>query len=251
MREIELHKVLNSYDLVVRLRGRIENKAGVRPAMARDEHGDDFPKIKAQMQELVTRFGELHLRIPHKRASELLQMAKEGATYGELEKQIEFLHRCLVDHFEERMVLLVDERKTHAYKNAGSLFGFEVWDTFPTSDRDIEESGKCLALNRNTACVFHLMRAMEAALRALADKISATVQDSNGQFLAWGVIVANIKDKLPNLSREWTEAHNLLWGVGKAWRNTTMHPAETYTDEEAETLFNAVRGFMRHLAPLV
>jgi hypothetical protein len=255
MRKLELDKLLNSYDLVLRLWGRVENKKEVRGAIARDSHGDDFPQTKAQMRELAERFGELGLRIPEKRALGLLEMATLGATYGALEKEIEFLHRCLVDHFEERMVLLIDAANTAYFDQVTPLFGDAVFTKFQKAQRDIEEAGKCLALDRNTAVVFHLMRAMEEALRALAGKIGAVVQNSDGQFLAWGVIVGNIKSKIPSLSADqqddWTQAHNLLWGVGKALRNTTMHPQQSYTDAEAVELFEAVRGFMRHLASLV
>lgn len=198
MRKLELAQILDSYHLLMRLWGRIENKANVRHAIARDDHGDEFPQIKAQIEALATRFDELNLRIPHKWAAKLLEKAKQGATYGTLEKETEYLHRCLIDHFEQRTVLIVDEGKTEAYEAAEPLFGLKVWAKFQNSQRDIEEAGKCLALNRNTAMVFHLMRAMEAALRALAGKIGVTVQDGSGKFVSWGVIVRNIKDRIPH-----------------------------------------------------
>ncbi len=39
-----------------------------------------------------------------------------------------------------------------------------------------------------------------------------------------------------------------LDAVKNPWRNATMHPANKYTDEEAEHVFDAVRGFMTKLA---
>jgi len=39
-----------------------------------------------------------------------------------------------------------------------------------------------------------------------------------------------------------------LQAVKVAWRNPTMHIVNVYTLEQAEEIFNAVRGFMRHLA---
>jgi hypothetical protein len=39
-----------------------------------------------------------------------------------------------------------------------------------------------------------------------------------------------------------------LHAVKVAWRNPTMHIVNQYTPEQAEEVFNAVRGFMRHLA---
>src|SRR5262249_6091339 len=54
------------------------------------------------------------------------------------------------------------------YFTARRLFGEEVATKFVPANQDIEEAGKCLALSRGTATVFHLMRVMEAGLKALA-----------------------------------------------------------------------------------
>ena len=43
----------------------------------------------------------------------------------------------------------------------------EVNDKFPSAAFDIDEAGKCLAIGRSTAAVFHLMRALETAIRAV------------------------------------------------------------------------------------
>jgi hypothetical protein len=48
------------------------------------------------------------------------------------------------------------------------LFGAKVAEVFPAAISDIEEAGKCLALGRATAGVFHLMRIMELGLKVLA-----------------------------------------------------------------------------------
>jgi hypothetical protein len=39
-----------------------------------------------------------------------------------------------------------------------------------------------------------------------------------------------------------------LDAVRVAWRNTTMHVEKKYTEDEAEHIFGAVRGFMKQLA---
>jgi hypothetical protein len=47
------------------------------------------------------------------------------------------------------------------------LFGEQSVYKFPDLQDDIREAGNCLALGRGTACVFHLMRIMEAAVQTL------------------------------------------------------------------------------------
>ena len=58
----------------------------------------------------------------------------------------------------------------------GQLFGDDVARAFPSSKGDIDEAGKCLALDRGTACVFHLMRILEIGLQLLAAKLGISLQ---------------------------------------------------------------------------
>ncbi len=48
------------------------------------------------------------------------------------------------------------------YFNNNQLFGDKVFDCFPSANDDIFEAGACLAFERPTACVMHLMRVAEA-----------------------------------------------------------------------------------------
>ena len=56
----------------------------------------------------------------------------------------------------------------------GSSLGRSSPSKLVDANQDIEEAGKYLAFNRGIACVLHLMRAMELALRAFATKLKAT-----------------------------------------------------------------------------
>jgi hypothetical protein len=135
-------------------------------------------------------------------------------------------------------------------------FGPEVRKAFGDTVEDIAEAASCLALERPTACVFHLMRALEVAATVIADKIGAAVTDEHGRGLAWGVIAANMKariDQMPRGSNEqvkWYRTQALLEVVNRAWRVPTAHPKKTYTLEEAKRVFEATKAFMEELAPL-
>jgi hypothetical protein len=54
-----------------------------------------------------------------------------------------------------------------SYFEHPNLFGLDVNRHFPSAKFDIREAGSCLALGRNTACVYHLARAAQVALRCL------------------------------------------------------------------------------------
>ena len=53
-----------------------------------------------------------------------------------------------------------------------NLFGDQVAVKFPSASFDIEEAGKCLALDRSTATIFHLVRIIETGLRTLGKSLN-------------------------------------------------------------------------------
>jgi hypothetical protein len=156
---------------------------------------------------------------------------------------------------ESCFVLVIAPDKKQLYEQPEPLFGKEVDDAFGCAE-DISEAGKCLALDRGTATVFHLMRAMEKTVFRLGEKLEVTIIDRNKDPLVWGKILANMKKPIEAMpagaNRDlWSEAFTHLYHVKQAWRNDVMHPKQTYTPEEAKVLFGAVRSFMQHLAKLV
>lgn len=136
-------------------------------------------------------------------------------------------------------------------------FGEKVTRAFPSAEYDIEEASKCLAIGRSTACVFHLMRALEVAASVVANKIGAAITDQYERGLPWGIIASNMKpiiDKMTKGSEEqakWYRVHMMLESVGRAWRNPTAHPKKTYTVEEARRVFYTAKSFIQELAPLI
>ena len=66
----------------------------------------------------------------------------------------------MIDELNARMILAVLPSRTNYYESKQPLFGEDVANNFPSTAYDIVEAGKCFALDRSTACVFHLMRAL-------------------------------------------------------------------------------------------
>jgi hypothetical protein len=158
---------------------------------------------------------------------------------------------------KSRLVLILSQKEASLIQPDHPLFGKEVFDKFEATREDIEEAGKCLAFGRSTATVFHLMRALEGAAQIIAKKLGATIVDSNGKGLPWGVIAENMKPKIDSMTKgsdeqiKWYRVQNDLVVVNRAWRVPTNHPKETYTVEQASEIFEATKAFMKELAPLV
>lgn len=139
--------------------------------------------------------------------------------------------------------------------------GDAVAKRFPALAEDADEAGKCFASGRYTACVFHLMRAMERLVQVFAEKLGLSERTIHFRLREWGRILGAAKRKIDALPQKTTrskrrrEAYSEAWAfldrVREAWRNTTMHPKETYTEEEAKDIFAAVRAFATRLAKLI
>jgi hypothetical protein len=130
-------------------------------------------------------------------------------------------------------------------------FGEAVERVFPTTEEDIEEAAKCLAVDRGTACVFHLMRAMEISVQRMSAHLTILNVERE-----WGKLLSDIGSKIEAMPKgdarnEWSQVHVNLYHVKQAWRNDVMHPKKTYTVAEAKNVFDAVGAFMTHLAGLV
>ena len=102
------------------------------------------------------------------------------------------------------------------------------------------------------------MRVMEIAVRAVA-RCLGVPDPTRPAEKNWGVVLGEIwkgiEAKWPTVAARsvgdgatFEALHASLDAVKNPWRNPTMHPANKYTDYEAEHIFTAVKGLMMRLA---
>jgi HEPN domain-containing protein len=164
------------------------------------------------------------------------------------------------DEFDSRAFFYMPMEKTKYYDDIHPL-GDAVATRFPEMLEDSIEAAKSFACGRYTACVFHLMRAMERAAQSFAMKLGVSERAIHFKLKEWGRILGETKKKIDALpqrtrySKKKREAYSEAWAfldrVREAWRNPTMHPKETYTEEEARDIFGAVKAFMTRLAEII
>jgi hypothetical protein len=163
----------------------------------------------------------------------------------------------LQDELDQQFFFHLNQQDVR-YFGKDDLFGHAIARKFKSAAADIKEAGNCLALQRPTACVFHLMRAMEVAVRQLARRphMSITITPKTTWRMITGAMDKKIA-KMPdattrekNKKENWEEARANLHHVGSVWRNKTMHPAKSYDQEQAFNVFKAVSVFMSGLAAL-
>jgi hypothetical protein len=156
------------------------------------------------------------------------------------------------DELRQQFYFHLDQQDVRHYGQKAP-FGEPVAKKFKQAVEDIERAGSCLALQQPTASVFHLMRAMEMAVRHLAKRMNVTITPQSTWRQMTGQMDHKIKAMPEATSRQkdkkndWEEARANLHHVGSVWRNNTMHPATTYTRSQAHDVFNSVRVFMSSL----
>lgn len=175
----------------------------------------------------------------------------------ETEEAFDVLVDAVKAELESKLVLFVPPEKAGLYVPTGPHFGSDVATKFPQAQFEIDEGAKCLALGRPTASVFHMMRTLEIFLRAIAKCLSITDPLSGGNR-NWGAMLQHIKTEIEarNKTDRWSgkdkdffaSAYASLDAVRVAWRNTTMHVENKYTDQEAEHIFRSVGALATSLA---
>jgi hypothetical protein len=132
----------------------------------------------------------------------------------------------------------------------------QVADRFLRAVQEIREAAKCLLFDRSTACVFHSMRAIEVALKAVWKTLEIhppKLSDSWGELLKplGKQLACDPKDRHPvwqaNLDF-FSEVVADIRAAKRSYRDSTMHVESTYTAAEARAIFNSTKTLIAHTA---
>ena len=125
---------------------------------------------------------------------------------NQLTKLIEAISHLLGvfrDDMEARKTLILPASSAERWSKPEAVFGERVLDAFPSIGYDAREAGRCIALDRTTAAVFHCMRIMEVGLEALSKDLGLDVATNwnNAQPNREGDSRAQQHNSRPNLAR--------------------------------------------------
>lgn len=142
-----------------------------------------------------------------------------------------------------------------------SGFGHDIDVNFPSVRYDASEAAKCLSLARYTASVFHSVRALECAIRAISRHLE--IDDPVKQCgRNWGNMLGEIKKAIDSRwphsnSRSsgdgqfFEEVYAALAAIKNPWRNATMHLEKKYTADEAKYIFDVVKNLFGKLSVMI
>jgi hypothetical protein len=214
-----------------------------------DEKG--FFLLKEEVRRLCDQLYEMGLTMSHMTA-EKIKTALEEPSRGDLKGYLVELLSRVHDELGMHLFFLIQKEKAQLYEPKSPAFGKAVEQKLVSISGDIAEAGKCLCVGRYTASVFHLMRIMEVGVQKFGEKIGVPLADEKN----WQHILDETNKAIKGLPKNGLKvkysaiaAH--LYNVKVAWRNEVMHPKATYTEEEAQSIFNHVKSFMSDLAGVV
>lgn len=214
-------------------------------------------ETQQRMDELCTELEAL--RLPYSARSAARLITSFAGKAGDLGERVRDLALRMKDELEESVFLRIGTEQTQLYTDPCKGWG-PVVDRFGCA-LDIEEAGKCFALERFTSSVFHLMRVTEHAvleLQCFLDK-----PDPKAHFGSVLARLDNLQNKtgfkdLPRHLQPYREFLGAilpqLHAVKNSWRNKVSHvggkivPTDGFTPEMALDVYNATFSLMKNLA---
>ncbi len=153
--------------------------------------------------------------------------------------------------------------KSTGQQFVGRAFGDPLDSAFPLSTAEIREARLCYVLDRPTACVFHLMRAVEYGLRELAACSGVTNPKVALEFQCWHTIIEQVESNYRTATKQWPKGAeksaalaffgatvSALYGFKDDVRNILMHArhGSLYDEDRARSVMSQVEPFMERLA---
>jgi hypothetical protein len=153
-----------------------------------------------------------------------------GQNFGSALGHLNTLAEYLGLEMKNRYLLMMNPTRKAFYEQP-KLFGDKVFEVFSSANDDIAEAGTCLALERGTACVMHLLRTVEVGLAALAKQLGVHKQNDWGAYLR--EIGNELKVRMETAGARsadeqfYAEAAAEIDHMRRAWRNPTFHVEKT------------------------
>jgi hypothetical protein len=244
---------------------------------AQAAHSQDAPVGSIDAQVLANEIGESNVMIcrPERliqtsgAMERLIESTRGRGSYGHqmwvhafrdlsmpyrtaIDRMTELLDCIEQDIFRRETFILAPDKQHYFIMGPAG----EVESAFPGAVGELSEAQKCIALERYTASVFHMMRAAEFGLRSLVMAIGVKKPKEHLDFEAWKYLVDQLKclsgkyidtlkgDKQKTARLSAKEFFNATIDNYGAFmddvRNIVMHTRRSYREREALSIHDRV-----------
>jgi len=241
------------------------------------KHEDSFPSKLAEIdqkayQAVINKMRE-HCEMLEldsaldqiKRIDSTIELGSNYGAYRAFAEESKQLLKCITTDLDKRLFFFVPPAETK-YHEQKEPFGHEVAERFPEANEEIREAGNCYATGNNTACVFHLMRAVEHGARALVKRLKIKIGSGKDELpypvelCDWGTIYTRLDEavkKLPSRTSVKASERRAFYrhaltqfaNFKDTWRNRISHTRVNYRDRPHLVMdaMDNTRHFMTHL----
>lgn len=208
----DLYKIVSCREAVFRLfKSTMRSEPPERPLTRNEQE-----ILALEFQPNIELFKRHGFKAASLAASKLIDGLRK-ATVESVTARVKELDENLRHDLSDNRFVYVIDADLYPFFNLG--FGAEISKRFPEATNEIREGHTCLALDRNTAAVFHFMRGVEYGIRALALAVNKPV------------------GKLPFDYEEW---NSLLDGIDKAWRDAVDQWGKSAEQINARQFFKRI-----------
>ncbi len=168
------------------------------------------------------------------------------------------LVEAIIGQLGRRYYVPVPREVADFYEKPESKFPLSMV-MFPSCGEDIREAGRCFALERYTACVFHAMGILQVGLFALAKECNVKFPFKI-ELAEWENVIAGIEKYIKDMrglpKSDEKDADLKFFSLlatqfrffKDAWRNHVAHLREEYDKDSAHSILIHVRDFMEQAA---
>jgi hypothetical protein len=169
---------------------------------------------------------------------------------------VELRHR-LNDELKGRTFFQLNQNQVGLFNNT-VIASEQFKANFPKGNGELIEAGNCLAFDRYTACVCHLMRALEFGLIALESSLDI-IRPEKGPERTWGKTLGRIQTKFvekeKNQTPDWMKNETfyrqvfaVITAIKGPYRDLTFHVESVYDAAGAKSVFKLTVEALRHIA---
>ncbi len=226
---------------------------------------DELQAVSEHLNILKEHCKRLNLSVTLGVINEYQTSLVSSTSWAEIASCSKHVRMTLISELRSRLFLqIIPHRREFYNSNRGlgpetgkEIIKFEeLFAKFPGIRYDISEAGNCFAFERFTACVYHLMRAAEYGLVAVA--MSVNVPD--GKLTSWDTMIRGIQERMKadessarkpdnwqDRRKKYAELCSWFSDIKNGWRNPVSHLPRQYSEDDASSMFTATRNMFRHL----
>jgi hypothetical protein len=223
---------------------------------------EDKIRIESNIRFVAEQCDRLSLSNTHNRQERVYLALRRliPCTYAQIMLGLNTLHEAIEDD-------IITEYFYHYPRNKALLLianseWIQIFKAFPSAKSEIEEGIDCYAMEHNTACVFHMMRAAEVGLRAIArERRVKTVRSKTPvEWGTWNDVLRAVEQQLGRIRNAtagpkkdaalafYNGAMSDLRALQDLYRDRTMHLRESYDEGQAQSAMHRVRSLLDNLA---